>query len=123
MRPAIRDDTTEIGAPVSIANHSAGPPSIADRKLTDAELSDLVAFLRGLDCGGKLERRNFRKYNGPHVFVERPLRRGQFAGTALLAAWHSPGKRAVARRRILLGRTPRRPAPVATTALDLDTWQ
>lgn len=28
---------------------------LADRKLTDAELSDLIAFLRGLDCPGKLE--------------------------------------------------------------------
>jgi cytochrome c peroxidase len=30
-------------------------PLIADRGLTDAETADLLAFLRGLDCGGKLE--------------------------------------------------------------------
>jgi cytochrome c peroxidase len=28
---------------------------LADRKLTPAETADLIAFLRGLDCGGKLE--------------------------------------------------------------------
>lgn len=30
-------------------------PILTDRGLSDAELADLVAFLRGLDCGGKLE--------------------------------------------------------------------
>jgi cytochrome c peroxidase len=28
---------------------------LADRKLTEAEMADLLAFLKGLDCGGKLE--------------------------------------------------------------------
>ncbi len=36
-------------------DNKAKTPLIADRKLSEAELADLISFLRGLDCGGKLE--------------------------------------------------------------------
>ncbi|MEZ4359220.1 MAG: cytochrome c peroxidase [Kofleriaceae bacterium] len=48
------EDAVALMASGGVAN-KAKSPLLSDRGLTDAELADLVAFLRGLDCGGKLE--------------------------------------------------------------------
>lgn len=51
---ATLEEAVKIMATGGIDN-KAKTPLIADRKLTDAEMADLLAFLKGLDCGGKLE--------------------------------------------------------------------
>ena len=48
------DDAVKLMAGGGIANKNKNPV-IVDRKLTDAERADLIAFLGGLDCPGKLE--------------------------------------------------------------------
>lgn len=48
------EEAVELMATGGIANKNL-TPILADRKLTADELSDLVAFLRALDCGGTLE--------------------------------------------------------------------
>ena len=48
------DDAVKLMSSGGIANKHLNA-SMADRKLSDAERADLVAFLGGLDCPGKLE--------------------------------------------------------------------
>jgi cytochrome c peroxidase len=48
------EEAVKLMASGGIAN-KAKTQLLADRGLTEAELADLVSFLRGLDCGGKLE--------------------------------------------------------------------
>ncbi len=51
---ATLEDAVKVMAGGGIANRNKNPV-LADRKLTDAERADLIAFLGGLDCGGKLD--------------------------------------------------------------------
>ncbi|MDB4959395.1 MAG: hypothetical protein JWO36_6964 [Myxococcales bacterium] len=48
------EDAVKIMATGGIANKNKNP-ALADRGLTDAERADLIAFLGGLECPGKLE--------------------------------------------------------------------
>ena len=48
------EEAVKLMATGGIANKNK-TQLLADRGLSEAELADLVAFLRGLDCGGKLE--------------------------------------------------------------------
>jgi cytochrome c peroxidase len=48
------DEAVKLMATGGIANKNKFP-QMTDRKLTDAELADLVAFLKALDCPNKLE--------------------------------------------------------------------
>ena len=48
------DDAVKLMTSGGIANKNKNP-AIADRGFTDAERGDLIAFLGGLDCAGKLD--------------------------------------------------------------------
>lgn len=48
------EEAVKLMATGGVANKNKSA-LLTDRALTDAEMADLLAFLRGLDCGGKLE--------------------------------------------------------------------